>query len=256
MRALLDSMSPEPSARATPESEFSSEMKPETLSVVSTSKILVAAPARLAPLWNLIEAVAFAAFTAVYIWQLQNRHPQTWWILPIWLLLSFALHRDTPKTLGWRGDNLLAASRRALPFFALAVALLVGAGLFLGGWHRVPVHLFEGGRFWGYCAFCLLQQVGLNSFVTNRLFGAFRGPLPAAMLSGAIFAALHWPNPVLVPLTFVAGTAMAWLFATERNILPLTLMQAVLGALVWWAFPLAWHHGMRVGPGFYTFHHH
>jgi len=30
----------------------------------------------------------------------------------------------------------------------------------------------------------------------------------------------------------------------------LALGQAVLGALVWWAFPLAWHHSMRVGPGF------
>jgi hypothetical protein len=58
---------------------------------------------------------------------------------------------------------------------------------------------------------------------------------------------------VLVPLTFVAGTAMAWLFARERNILPLALGQAILGALVWWAFPLAWHHSMRVGPGYLTF---
>jgi hypothetical protein len=31
------------------------------------------------------------------------------------------------------------------------------------------------------------------------------------------------------------------------------LGQAVLGGVVWWAFPLAWHHAMRVGPGYYTF---
>jgi hypothetical protein len=46
---------------------------------------------------------------------------------------------------------------------------------------------------------------------------------------------------------------LAWLFATERNILPLTIGQAILGALVWWAFPLAWHHSMRVGPGYAEF---
>jgi len=95
--------------------------------------------------------------------------------------------------------------------------------------------------------------VGLNSFLTNRLLAAFERPLPAALLAGALFAALHWPNPVLVPLTFVGGIAMAWLFATERNILVLTLGQAVLGALVWWAFPIAWHHSMRVGPGYGLF---
>ncbi len=221
---------------------------------VSTPKILAVESVRFGSLAKLIEPLCFAAFTAIYIWQLQSIHREAWWIFPIWLVLSFALHRDTPKTVGWRADNLLVATRRAIPYFVVAVASLVAAGLLSGGWRRVPVHLFHGGHFWGYCAFCLLQQVGLNSFVTNRLLGAFRNPLPAVIVSGTIFAVLHWPNPVLVPLTFAAGIAMAWLFATERNILPLTVMQAVLGALVWWAFPLAWHHGMRVGPSYYAFH--
>ncbi len=46
---------------------------------------------------------------------------------------------------------------------------------------------------------------------------------------------------------------MCLLFAKQRNILPLTLGQAILGGLTWWAFPIAWHHSMRVGPGYYTF---
>jgi membrane protease YdiL (CAAX protease family) len=103
-------------------------------------------------------------------------------------------------------------------------------------------------------AFCLLQQVGLNSYATNRLLAATGSEVRAALIAGVIFGALHWPNPVLIPLTWIGGTAMAWLFARERNILPLTLFQAILGTLVWWAFPVAWHHAMRVGPGFYHFH--
>jgi len=75
----------------------------------------------------------------------------------------------------------------------------------------------------------------------------------AAFTGGLLFGALHWPNPVLVPLTFIGGVVMCWLFARERNILPLVLGQALLGALVWWAFPLAWHHSMRVGPGYYAY---
>jgi hypothetical protein len=47
---------------------------------------------------------------------------------------------------------------------------------------------------------------------------------------------------------------MAWLFAKERNILPLALMQSILGALVWWAIPMPWHHSMRVGPGYWNYH--
>jgi hypothetical protein len=202
----------------------------------------------------LIEPLAFAAFAGWYIWRLQISRREAWWIFPIWVVVSFLVHRDTPKTLGWRADNLVVATRRATVVFAIFAVAICAAGLSLGALHRLPAHLIDGHRFLGYCAFCLLQQVALNSFLNNRLLNAFGKPLPSALASGLIFAALHWPNPVLVPLTFIGGVAMGWLFATERNILPLTLGQGVMGALVLWAFPMAWHHSMRVGPGYYTFH--
>jgi predicted transporter len=171
----------------------------------------------------------------------------------LWLLASLLLRRDTPKTMGWRADNLWRALKRAAWFFGPSSLLICFAGLFMGMLQRSPAHMSDPRRFVNYLAFCLLQQVGLNSFVTNRLLEALEKPVPAALLAGTLFAGLHWPNPVLVPLTFVGGVAMAWLFATERNILPLTIGQAVLGALVWWAFPIAWHHSMRVGPGYGAF---
>jgi membrane protease YdiL (CAAX protease family) len=205
--------------------------------------------------WScLFEALAFSAFVSWYIWKLQVEVLRVWWVIPVWLVVSFAARQDSTKTLGWRADNLWRATKRAIWFFAPSAALIVCGGLFLGMLHRLPEHLIDPRRFAGYLAFCLLQQVGLNSLVTNRLMRAFESPIPAALVSGLIFAVLHWPNPVLVPLTFFGGIAMAYLFATERNILPLTLGQAILGALVWWAFPLAWHHSMRVGPGYAEFH--
>jgi membrane protease YdiL (CAAX protease family) len=204
--------------------------------------------------WYLVEAMAFAALVGAYIWRLQAAEPRSSLLLGAWMLLSVLLRRDTPRTLGWRADNLWKATRRALPFFAVAALAVCGAGLFMGMLQRLPGHLIEPRRFGGYLAFCVMQQVALNSYLTNRLLSYFEKTWPAATLAGAIFAALHWPNPVLVPLTLVAGAGMAWMFAEERNILPLALGQAVLGALVWWAFPLAWHHSMRVGPGFRAFH--
>ena len=201
--------------------------------------------------WScLVESLAFAVFVGTYIWKLQAVASWTWWVFVVWLMVSFVARKDTPKTIGWRGDNFWRAAKRAAYFFVPSGVLICFAGLFLGMLHRMPTHFLQPKRFVGYLAFCVLQQVGLNSFLTNRLLAAFEKPAPAALLSGLVFAALHWPNPVLVPLTFVVGVAMAWLFATERNILPLALGQAVLGALVWWAFPLQWHHSMRVGPGF------
>jgi len=202
---------------------------------------------------NLLEALAFPAFVALYMWRWQEASPKTWIVFPAWLLVSFALHRDTPKTLGWRADNLKSAMRHAAPVFLFFMVALGVAGVALGALHRLPAHFVEPKRFVGYFAFCLLQQIGLQSLAMNRLLRGFKSPEMAALTGGLLFGALHWPNPVLVPLTFIGGTVMCWLFARERNILPLVLGQAILGALVMWAFPLAWHHSMRVGPGYYTY---
>jgi len=201
-----------------------------------------------------VEVLVFGGFVAWYIWQLQAVYFFAWLVFPVWLLASFLVHGDTPQTMGWRADNLWSATKRFALVFAPGIAGLFLAGILLGALHRPTHHLLVPKHFFGYMAFCLLQQVGLNSFLTNRLLATINSPAIASLLSATIFAALHCPNPVLIPLTFIGGTAMAWLFARERNIIPLAVGQGILGTLVWWAFPMAWHHGMRVGPGFYLFH--
>jgi hypothetical protein len=201
-----------------------------------------------------LEALLFSAVVALFIWRWQAAHPLSWIILPVWLAASFVLHHDTPKTLGWRADNLWPATHQGLVLFGIYIATVCAAGLVLGASHRLPEHLVDHRRFVGYFAFCLLQQVAVNSYLMNRFLFAVEGPVVVpALLSSAIFAALHWPNPVLIPITLVGGFGMCMLFARQRNILPLTLGQAILGGLVWWAFPAAWHHSMRVGPGYYSF---
>jgi hypothetical protein len=204
----------------------------------------------------LLEALGFTAFVAWFIWQLQDASHYSWIVLPVWLIASFALNKDTPQSLGWRADNLWSSTKRSSAVFLPCSLAIAVAGLFLGGQHHTLHHVLAPRRFFGYMFFCLLQQVGLNSFVTNRLLAAVSRPLAVSLIAAVLFALLHWPNPVLVPLTLVGGALMAWLFWKQRNILPLTVWQTILGSLVWWAFPIAWHHSMRVGPGFYHFHPH
>jgi hypothetical protein len=200
------------------------------------------------------EALAFSVFVMAYIWRLQSSGLNWWIVFPAWLMLSFAFHRDTPMTIGWRADNLWSAMRQAFVPFAVFIAAISITGLFLGALQRLPSHLIQPHRFIGYFAFCVLQEVGLQSFLMNRLLAAFGKPFSAALVAGALFAMTHWPNPALMPLTFIGGTTLCWLFARERNIIPLAIGQAILGSIVWWAIPVAWHHGMRVGPGYYAFH--
>jgi hypothetical protein len=204
------------------------------------------------PWFAAADAVLLPAFILWFIWQLQFNARWTWVLFVVWLVLSFLYHGDTPKTLGWRADNLGPATQQAFIVFGLMTIGLIVMGLLLGApWH-LPPNLLSWRRLGGYFAFCLLQQVALNSLVHNRMLTFVQNEWVAASLTGAIFAACHWPNPVLVPLTFIGGVAMAAMFGRVRNIIPLAMGQAVLGSLIAWAFPMAWHHHLRVGPGYYS----
>src|ERR1700749_1443208 len=110
---------------------------------------------------------------------------------------------------------------------AMIVGLvLIGAGLRAP--LRMPPNLISWHRLWSYFAFCVLQQVLLNSLVHNRMLSLVTRQWLAAILTGLIFAACHWPNPVLVPLTLIGGTAMAWEFGRPRRLIPLPVWQAIL----------------------------
>ena len=198
-----------------------------------------------------LDVLGIPLLVGLYIWRLQFTAPRAWMIFPVWLAASFLAHRDTPKTLGWRADNLWPATRQAAALFAVLAAALLVTGFALGSPARIPPNFASLHRLWNYLAFCLLQQVALQSLLNNRVMTLISNRWLSSVLAGIIFGALHWPNPVLVPVTLVGGIAMASLFARERNVIPLAVGQAILGSLVWWAFPVAWHHYLRVGPGYY-----
>jgi len=117
-----------------------------------------------ARIFTLAEGFGFSVFIGWYIWRLQFSHPNSWIVFPVWLVISFAVHHDTPKTLGWRADNLRPAVRQAAVVFGICVAALCAVGLYLGAIHRLPAHLLDSHRFFGYFSFCLLQQIALNSY--------------------------------------------------------------------------------------------
>ena len=195
---------------------------------------------------SVFDVIGMPVFIAWFIWRGQFFAPLSWLGFPIWLVASFLIHHDNPKMLGMRADNLWSATKQAAIVYGIFVVGLIIIGIALKEGLNPPPNYRSFGRLWAYFAFCLLQQIGLNSLLMNRLVSLFSRRWLASIIAGGIFAMLHWPNPVLVPLTFIGGTAMAWMFARVRNILPLAAGQALLGSLAWWAFPIAWHHMLRV----------
>ncbi|HEY2382130.1 MAG TPA: CPBP family glutamic-type intramembrane protease [Terriglobia bacterium] len=196
--------------------------------------------------WAAGEVLFVFAGVVAYIWRLQFRFPDFAVVLLVFILLTFLLHRDRLQDLGfgsrglWNGIRLLA-----LPTLIIAAVLIVA---------RLPAAFFTVNRLYGlgrYFAWCLLQEFVLQSFFGNRLLLIMKNPKRAAWMNGVLFAAVHMPNPVLVPVTFLGGYILTRVFFATRNLVPLALSQAIIGSLLSVALPVAWHHGLRVGPGFY-----
>ncbi|MFQ5817552.1 MAG: type II CAAX prenyl endopeptidase Rce1 family protein [Terriglobia bacterium] len=195
-------------------------------------------------------AVVFAG-VLLYIWRWQFVFPFFALYLVGFIVVSFFVHRDTPKTLGLGAQGLAGTLGEALLVTAALAVALVAIGVATERLTLLRVSTENLWLFVRYFGWCLFQQVGMQSFFTNRLLAVFARPRRAALASGVMFAAFHLPNPVLVPVTFIGGFLLAWLFARRRNVLALALGQALIGTLAAVVFPPSWHHGMRVGPGYY-----
>jgi hypothetical protein len=61
---------------------------------------------------SIVDIIGITVLLELYIWRWQASAPRAWIAIVAWLAASFVIHRDTPKTLGWRVDNLAAAPRR------------------------------------------------------------------------------------------------------------------------------------------------
>lgn len=183
----------------------------------------------------------------VYIWLLRFDAPWTLWLLISATLLNFVRLEETPETAGLSPRRFAETVRGW--WFIWPLALLALAAV-----HQeriISPRLLTRGA--AYLAWSTIQQVLYQTFVYGRAKASLGAGLPAWLLSGAIFGAVHWPNPVLVPATAIWGTASSRLYEQCRSAPALALLQFVMSSLLYELTPFAWHHGFRVGPTYYFY---
>ena len=166
----------------------------------------------------------------------------------LWIVGVTAYHRPTLGQLGigWAG---FAASLWFAGLAALfGAAMLLGAH-FVGTLHRYPPHRTLLAVATGYLVWTLQQQFLLQSFFFLRLEQLLGGG-KAVWAAAGLFALAHFPNPVLLPTTLIAGLAFCELFRRYRNIYTLAIAQAILGMCLAAAVPDTLHHHMHVGIGY------
>ena len=141
-----------------------------------------------------------------------------------------------------RGSGLVAATL----IFAAGV---LAVAYFSGSLHRLWGLQHPWYAILGYACWAFIQEFMLQCFCL-RMLRALVSKLAALLLSGAVFAVAHLPNPSLTLVTFFAGIAFTAIYARKRNLYVVAVIHAVLGLTLAVSAPDDWFHGLRVGRDF------
>jgi membrane protease YdiL (CAAX protease family) len=193
-------------------------------------------------------AVAYALILAVE-WTPRPLQRVLWLVAVMGVALIVWRSFDGWQTMGFRAANF----GRSLWIAGAAVTLAAAAVTLAARMHTL---LAPGGPLAfvaTYCAYALwsgVQQILLQGVFLLRFLRLIPRPAAAALVTSALFALAHLPNPVLMPITLVWGCAACLLFLRYRTIYALMIAHAILGITVAITVPGPVDHNMRVGLGY------
>jgi hypothetical protein len=127
-------------------------------------------------------------------------------LLACWVLISWFVRKMTAAALGLSPQALLACAQR----WKLLLLLLAAATALTAEQNLLSARALRSAGL--YFLWCLVQQTVYQSMIVARLRHLFRRDNIALVVSGALFALVHLPNPLLVPATFAWGICSGLLF--------------------------------------------
>jgi membrane protease YdiL (CAAX protease family) len=227
------------------------------MQVRSPSLVIRSAIQPIGPAIHALEAGTVFLLLLSYIWFFQARFHSSWMILLAIVLASHVVRGETPAALGLRTAGFADCARR----FTIPVLFIAAAGTIAGFALDTIRHVAPwrvAGVLAGYCFWALFQQYLLNGYFVNRLQASFdtKYQYLVAPMAGAMFAAAHVPNPLLMSVTLVCGAVAAAAYQRHRNLIFLALAHAVIGTMIWLTVPDSVSHHLRVGPGMRRTHPH
>jgi hypothetical protein len=193
------------------------------------------------------EAFTFALASIAYIWV-----RPLWWswslLIPLALVVvSFIWHSESLESLGLSLRAFLSAAATWRWWLASCAASLL-----ILTWLQTATSMHVIYRWCGYACWCVLQQLLFQNMAYRRLREGLGPSWTTSGIAGALFAATHLPNPILVPATFLWGTVSTRMFEARPSVPVLGVTQALLSALLYIATPVALNGQFRVGPGYWA----
>lgn len=191
-----------------------------------------------------------------YIWYLERNSPEWLRAAFFWgVCVGFPIYciatdqkRFPEFSLDW--ENFLQS-------LYILVWFTVGAAIALGVLALLTQNFNYDGkfmmRFSEYVFWAFLQQIGVQTFLTRRVYRALPKPHLAAFISATLFAMIHLPSPVLVLFCWIGGYFWCLSYIKAPNLYLIALSHGLLAVITLHAVPPLWLHGLRIGPGYWTF---
>jgi len=209
------------------------------------------------PAWSLRARVAaelgiLAGLTAVFLAVFPQRTMRVDMPLALAAWAMIGLNAGYTKNVIWGGRAQAPGQHRRrdalrllmLTAAAMAIFLIFGAvvGYRAGGWADAVRRLFPlqmAFAFLAYIGWAFLQQTLFQFYLLGRLIRLLPAASPLALcaLNGLAFCSVHWPDPILMGLTAVAGVAWSYSYYKHRRLWPIVLSHAALGAtFFYWVY--------------------
>jgi membrane protease YdiL (CAAX protease family) len=199
----------------------------------------------------MLEPLFMFGLIVAYIWKLRFVYPSCWIAIPVLMVLSHFVRRESPRALGFRLDHLAEHMKKFAPLLMLIVLVLAAGGAWFHTFRQIG---FEGVLFSlaAYLPWGLAQEYALNGYFLNR-FDAVLSTRVASILTAALFCAAHAPNYFLMAVTLPLAWCATIVYRRTRNLYLLGFGHAIIGLMLFLVVPDSVSHHLRVGPGYFKY---
>lgn len=180
------------------------------------------------------------------IWTEKQVQRELYWITAAYFAITavFALWRKPLKPPEAKFSFLVIALGALIAGVMIWIGAAFGTLHGLFGIRNAALHASS------YVVWTVIQQYLQQEFFFVRIERFTQRGVFASLITAALFALAHLPNPVLTPITFVGGFILSELFRRYRSFVPLGIAQGFVGLALAVSIPDQAMHHMRVGLGY------